>query len=59
MDSISKQIIIQVLLVILAIVMLIVLFFVGIRIGYVTIGKGHPSDTFKAETWQHILDFIK
>lgn len=59
MNSISKQIIIQVFLVILAIIMLILLFFIGIRIGYVTLGKGHPSDTFKAETWQHILDFIK
>ncbi|WP_288394634.1 DNA-directed RNA polymerase subunit beta [uncultured Vagococcus sp.] len=59
MSSISKQIIIQVSLVILAIIMLIFLFFIGVRIGYVTLGKGHPSDTFKAETWQHILDFIK
>ncbi|MBO0427704.1 DNA-directed RNA polymerase subunit beta [Vagococcus fluvialis] len=59
MSSISKQIIIRVSLVILAIIMLILLFFIGVRIGYVTLGKGHPSDTFKAETWQHILDFIK
>ncbi|MGF2143301.1 DNA-directed RNA polymerase subunit beta [Vagococcus fluvialis] len=59
MSSISKRIIIQVSLVILAIIMLILLFFIGVRIGYVTLGKGHPSDTFKAETWQHILDFIK
>ena len=59
MSSMSKRIIIQVFLVVLTIAVLVLLFFIGIRIGYVTIGKGHASDTFKAETWQHILDFVK
>lgn len=59
MSSISKRILVQVSFVILTIAMLILLFFIGIRIGYVTLGKGNSSDTFKAETWQHILDFIK
>ena len=59
MSSITKRILIQVLLVILTIVLLAILFFVGIHIGYVVIGKGHSSDAFKPETWQHILDFMK
>lgn len=59
MDNTGKRILIQLSLIIFIIIMLILLFFIGIRIGYSTIGKGQASDAFKAETWQHILDFMK
>lgn len=37
-----------------------VLFCIGLMIGYSVLGNGASAlDVFKAETWQHILDFIQ
>lgn len=59
MEGIAKRVLIQVLLVILTIALLAVLFFVGIYVGYVVIGKGPSTEAFNAETWEHILDFMR
>lgn len=59
MEGIAKRVLIQVLLVILTIALLAVLFFVGVYIGFVVIGKSPSSEVFNAETWQHILDFMR
>ena len=31
----------------------------GAMVGYGVIGDGNPSDVFKAQTWQHIIDIVK
>ncbi|MCA1055134.1 DNA-directed RNA polymerase subunit beta [Rossellomorea aquimaris] len=31
----------------------------GAIIGYGVIGDGNPTDVFKKETWQHVVDIVK
>ncbi|MCM2675942.1 DNA-directed RNA polymerase subunit beta [Alkalicoccobacillus plakortidis] len=33
--------------------------FLGMMVGYGTIGGGDPFDVFKLETWYHIVDLMK
>ncbi|MGR3766111.1 DNA-directed RNA polymerase subunit beta [Rossellomorea sp. NS-SX7] len=30
----------------------------GAMVGYGVIGDGNPTDVFKKETWQHIIDIV-
>lgn len=32
--------------------------FVGLTIGYATIGGGEASDVFKFDTWKHLYDLV-
>lgn len=32
--------------------------FIGLTIGYATIGGGESSDVFKFETWRHLYDLV-
>ncbi|MGX7013215.1 DNA-directed RNA polymerase subunit beta [Vagococcus silagei] len=59
MKMTGKKILSQLTLVLICLAFLVILFFVGIFIGYVFLGKGHPSEAFNVANFQHIMDFIK
>ncbi|MGO2082362.1 DNA-directed RNA polymerase subunit beta [Vagococcus sp.] len=59
MNMTGKKVISQLTLLLFCLMFLVVLFFIGIFIGYVFIGKGHPSEAFNVSNFQHILDFMK
>ncbi|MEG9296072.1 DNA-directed RNA polymerase subunit beta [Mangrovibacillus sp. Mu-81] len=44
--------------ILLVILLLAASLILGAMVGYGVIGDGNPTDVFKKETWQHIIDIV-
>ncbi|WP_175990040.1 DNA-directed RNA polymerase subunit beta [Bacillus sp. Marseille-Q1617] len=44
--------------ILLVVVLLAASLAIGAMVGYGVIGDGNPTDVFKKETWQHIVDIV-